>query len=404
VKEPISFSKITNDDRAEFFARYNNASLGRVKNLYLKWARLKGALSPECQQLNRLFSQCVDGNRIKVPPNLEDPPESANSHEPFILDYLHDASREFIEETTNLQLNFNGYDTDMMDLLLSRDSIAISEFDLIKLTLQWCDQNGSDFVQFSEYFDFSALTDEEKAWLLNRLYGLKDFPGTVLNGLIQSRLLDRRELQLFKLDHPNLHWKPVFDSTTSTMSQFLSTASRSLELFHKKLLLLRVNERLTIAIYVPCKIPKANETQVGASVRVFAFPQSKGNDYAEYRVMPTTVNYKLYCDESNFQLYNLKRSDTWVFLTRSPADTSSYRNLPSEGDRRRQKQRTIDEGINFDCRASIALQKIHKNIQTHVGRLNRAGILAAVSLYTVICEIANESAHMPMLKYCRKFM
>ena len=79
-KELVTFGQVTGDARAEYFARYTNASLGQVKNLYMKWARLGNAMRPECQQLNRLFSQCVDGNHIRIPENfkefkkLEDPP------------------------------------------------------------------------------------------------------------------------------------------------------------------------------------------------------------------------------------------------------------------------------------------------------------------------------------------
>jgi hypothetical protein len=73
AKEPVMFKAITDDDRLGYFARYTNASLGRVKNLFLEWARLKGPMSAECQQPNRLFSMCGDGNRVKVPPVLESP-------------------------------------------------------------------------------------------------------------------------------------------------------------------------------------------------------------------------------------------------------------------------------------------------------------------------------------------
>jgi regulator of nonsense transcripts 1 len=55
VREPVSFTKITDDDRARYFARYSNISLSHIKNLYMKWARLNGSMSSECQQLNRLF-------------------------------------------------------------------------------------------------------------------------------------------------------------------------------------------------------------------------------------------------------------------------------------------------------------------------------------------------------------
>ena len=377
VKEPITFKAISDDDRAEYFAKYTNASLGRVKNLYLKWARLKGSMSSECQQLNRLFSQCVDGNRIKVPPTLEDPKEPQSDTAPFVLDVLHDAAKKNIMEASVSHGNFDYFPHTMLNALLGDDSIAASEFELVKLTLQWCHQNHFDFKDFMHHFNYSKLSDEQQAWLLNYLPPSPETPKLVRNGLLQSSFVSPMELRSFKLDRADLHWRPIFDSSTDRMGRFLHVACQSLELFHKKLIILKVDERLTVMIYVPQKIDKASEVQVDGTVRVFALPCSQGLDSPKYCVVPTKVNYRLYCDESVFQLYENKRANTWVFLTRGAMDDSSYRSIPRAGDRRRAKQETVEQSINFDCRASIALQKFSKGIQTHLGRLNRAGILGA---------------------------
>lgn len=88
-RDPVLFRPITDDDRLVYFAKYTNASLGQVKNLYLDWARVKGPMSAPCQELNRLFSQCVDGNRIKIPEKLRNPPKPSAEDPPFILDVLH---------------------------------------------------------------------------------------------------------------------------------------------------------------------------------------------------------------------------------------------------------------------------------------------------------------------------
>ena len=108
AKEPITFKPITDEDRAEYFAKYSNSSLGRVKNLYMKWARIKGAMSEECQQLNRLFSQCVDGNRIKVPQCLEDPPDPS-PEQMSILDILHEALHNSIKDKINDKGKWQAY-------------------------------------------------------------------------------------------------------------------------------------------------------------------------------------------------------------------------------------------------------------------------------------------------------
>ena len=399
VKELITFKPVTNDDRAEYFAKYTNMSLGRVKNLYLKWARLKGPLSPECQQLNRLFSQCVDGNRIKVPPSLEDPQEPPVDAEPFILDALHTAAKESIANAIKEDGNYEGYTLETLDILLNEDHVALSEYELIQLTIRWCDKNGRDFKELMHNFDYSKLSDEQQVWLLNRLPQSTEVQSLIRNGLLQSQLVEPIELRKFKLDHPSLHWRPIFDSSTDRMARFFDVACQSLEAFQKKLVILTVHERLTVMIYIPQKIEKASEVQVNGNVRVFALPHSSGISSPNYCVVPTKINYRLYCDESVLQLYENKRGNTWVSLNRGAMDDSSYRNIQREGERRRAKQESVEQEINFDCRASIALDKINKGIQTHVGRVRRVGVLGAV------CFAGYASQRgLTLITICRRYM
>ena len=400
AKERIEFGKITDDDRAEFFAKYNNMSLGRVKNLYLKWVRLKGPLNPECQQLNRLFSQCVDGNRIKVPACLEDPPETSNDAPPFILDILHEAATIAISDVVDKSLSFTGYPVDVLDLLSCRDSIAISEFELIQLVLRRCEKGDCNFGDYASLFNYSALSDEQQAWLLSRLPASKNLPSLIKNGLLQSELVEPTELHKFQLHHPNLHWKPIFTSSTDHMARFLTRTSRAMEIFHKKLIVLQADERLTLMIYIPQKVSKATEIQVDASVRVFALPRSSGYHSVNYRVTPTKASYRLYCDDAAFQLYQGKRGNTFIYLNRSADVNSSYTNTKSEGDRRRERQKKLEDGTSFECRASVALDKISSPIQKHVGRINRAGIRAAVGyIIALLLYVVYLTFHAGNLRY-----
>lgn len=380
-KEPVTFGDVTGDARAEYFARYTSASLGKVKNLYMQWARLGNAMSPQCQQLNRLFSQCVDGNHIRVPEHLqklEDPPNPGATVAPFILDVLHDAAAHFIKHMDNSTIEKSD-DADILDTLMSRDKLAMSEFELLQLALRWCDQNGASILEYSHLLDFSILTDEQKIWLLGHLAPSPIVPSLVRNGLLQSELVSPTELQRLRLDHAGLHWKPVFRSSADRMGRFLPTVSYSLENFHKKLIILTVDDRLTLAIYVPKKVLKASETQVGSDVRVFAFPHSQGSQSSSYKAIPTKVNYRLFCDEQVFQLYERKRANTWIYLRQSHGDDSRYRNEKSMGEKRRLREQTIQDQTNFDCQASVNLGKIGKDVQQHIGRVQKAGVLGGVS-------------------------
>ncbi|KAL1793219.1 hypothetical protein ACET3X_008201 [Alternaria dauci] len=381
-RELVTFGKVTGDTRAEYFARYTNASLGKVKNLYMKWARLGNAMSPECQQLNRLFSQCVDGNHIRIPENLrefeklEDPPEPKPTVAPFILDVLHAACTQSILQADSLRPDGSD-EVDVMELFLTRDKMAISEFELLRIVLRWCERFGRDVLQYSHLFDFSALSDEERIWLLNYLPPSATMPSLVRNGLLQSDLVTPEELYKFRLDQPQLHWKPVFRSSGDRMGRFLPTLSQALETFHKKLIVLSVDKRLTVAIFVPNKIERASEVQVDASVKFFAFPHSQGLQSPNYRMLPTKVNYRLFCDDHVFQLYERQRRNSWVFLMRPQADDALYRTEKNQGDKRRARDRTVQDGINYDCKASIALDKVSRGLQQHIGRVHKNGVLGA---------------------------
>jgi hypothetical protein len=336
-------------------------------------------MSAECQELNRIFSTCVDGNRIKVPPMLEDCPQLPPDAPPFILDTLHEAAEKFSKNRLGSSQSCDGYTFDAMELLLCRDDVAMSEFELVKLTYRWCLKNNADLADFLPLFDFNRLSVHEKAWTLSQLPPAAETPSLVMNGLLQSKLIGPAELRSFKLDYQGLRWKRIFDSTSDRLGTFLDIVSRTLELFHRKLIIIRVNDRFTVAIYVPLKVEKQREYQVDDKLRLFAFPHSQGDETSQRRVVQTKMNYRLYCDGDVFQLYETHRRDTWVFIGRGASDESSYKTVQNTGDKRRERQKTLDSGLNHDCKVSIALQKFSKPLQNHVGRVNRNGVLAAVS-------------------------
>lgn len=337
-------------------------------------------MSRECQELNHLFSMCVDGNRIKVPKRLESLPQTDINRTAFILDTLHDAAKKIVENHQKQIIDYTDYSYTAMKLLLSRDDVAMSEFELLKLTYRWCLKNKASLVNFLGFFDLNQLDDENKAWLLFNLPQTRETSSLVLNALTQSNLITEREMFPFKLHYPGLRWKLLFDSAQDRMARLLNFTSQALELFHKKLLVLRIDTRLTIAIYIPMQIEKRKECQVDNAVRLFAFPHTQGDESFQRRAVPTKMNYRLYCDDNNFQLYETTRANTWVFLSRPGADDSSYRTESNQGNRRRQRQATVDQGQNYDCVASIALDKYSRGLQRHVGRVNRSGILGAVCI------------------------
>lgn len=379
VREQRSFVPPSNDDRADHFARFNSKDVGVTKKLYLQWARLKGPMSQECQELNRLYSLALDGHSILVPARLSNVPESEVNSAPFILDMLHSAAKEVIEAAHTEDVQIIGCPVDAMDLVLNKDRIATSEFDLIQLTLRWCRLNEQNFWNYAVHFDFGTLTDSQRGWILAGSPPIEPGPALVNNGLLQSNLVRADELRRFGLDHHGLHWKRAFDSSSDSMRHFMGNTSHVLGLFHKKLILIRVDQRLVIAVLIPIKIAKATETHVSSNVRVLALPQSNGVDSLLYRARVTTSHYRLYCDEASFQLYDGKRQNTFIWLKQRQAEEFS---LTSKKKISSSRTRYVieDNSVASECMASIALDKLSQNIQRHVGRVNRTGILAAVSI------------------------
>ncbi|KAF5566717.1 NAM7-nonsense-mediated mRNA decay [Fusarium phyllophilum] len=368
-REPIQFRPITDDDRLVYFAKYQNASLGQVKNLYLDWARVAGPMSAQCQELNRLFSQCVDGNRIKIPDKLRNAPKPPDDAPPFILDLLHDGAKEWVRRlAVTLDGDLTGYDIDAIQLLLSREDVAIGEFECVKLAYAWCLKNNASFESLLHLFDFNILTADQKAWVLAHVPGSASTTGLVQNALCSSSILHPPELQQFHLDYPGIKWKRTYDSMIDRLATFHDAVATNLELFQRTLIVFQPDDRLSLAIYIPKKIERSQDCVIDDVGRLFAFPHSQGPQRQARLSLPTKMQYQLYCDGNIFQLFEKQRGNSWVFISRPGNNDQDYRNLPNKGDRRRKRQEVVDRGEQAEVIASIALDKFSRGLQTHVGR------------------------------------
>ena len=378
AREAVSFGAITDDDRIEYLARYTSASLGRVKKTYLGWARSKGPLSSECQELNRLFSLCVDGNRVSIPTRLEDPPAPDQSCQPFVLDVLH---KDAIERVQSMQSSKITYETASKELLqaIMCDSRPVSEFEMAKIAYTWARKNRVPFSEFLDYIDLDRFTMDQRLWLLRELPVTAENPAIVMNGLLTSAILSPHELQPHHLDFPGLRWKRLFSSETERLGNLFEFIQRCFTHFQHKLFVFQIGERLSVAIYIPQKIEKDEDFQVDDAVRLFAFPHTHERVSGHRRVVRTKKNYRLYYDQSAFQLYQTHRRDTFIYFARAANDTSKYQNIQGGANRARARQETISAGINSDWVVSIALGKFSGDLATHMGRVNRESVIGAVS-------------------------
>ena len=377
AREPLKFMAITDDDRIEYFARSTNTQLGRVKKLFLGWARYSGPSSSPCQELNRLFSQCVDANRIKIPERLLDPPTPDVHVEPFVLDVLHSEAISRIKRVQPSCSLFEGSPVETLEKVLC-DSNPFSQFELAKITIRWCQTHDAAFEEFWAFFDPTSFSAEERIWLLAQLPLKKETASLIMNDLNHSEFLTATELREFGLDYQGIRWRSVFASAVDRLANLMERIQRTFDIFTRKLLVLQVGDRLSVAIYIPRRIEKEDDCEVGNSVRLFAFPHTHQDRGGHRRVVPTKVNYRLFYDHGRFQLYEGQRSNTFISLVRSANDESKYRNVKGAGNKARLREETIRDGINSEWRLSIALGKFSNEIATQIGRINRESISGAV--------------------------
>ena len=338
-------------------------------------------MSAECQELNHLYSSCVDGNRIRIPPHLENIPKMDSEVGQFVLDTIHQAAQKSVLSLKTKD-SVDVLPQGGLESLLSRDDTAFSEFELFKMTVGWCACNGTLIKDFLEFFDFDQMSEEERSWTLAQVPVEEDTASLIMNALLRSYLISQSELHHFRLDGPRMRWKCLFDSRVDRLGRLLDVFGTSMELFHRKLLVLRIDTRLTIAIYVPRQIAKYEECIVDDTVRLFSFPHTEDGMTNYRRTLPTKADYRLYFDDSGLQLYEKQRANTWVFINKPGFADASYRRIEGRGDRRRAKHATIEMGSNNDLMISVALNKFSANLARHIGRVNRNPVLGA-ELYVI---------------------
>ena len=172
----------------------------------------------------------------------------------------------------------------------------------------------------------------------------------------------------------------LYDSSLDRLATFHEAVATNLELFQRTLIVFQPNERLSLAIYIPKKIERSQDCIIDNTGRLFAFPHSQGPHRQARLSLPTKTQYRLYCDSKDFQLFEKQRDRSWVFITRPGINDQDYRNVQNKGDRRRKRQEVVDRGEQAEVVASIALNKFSRRLQTHIGRVNRSPIRAAVSI------------------------
>jgi len=227
---------------ANHFAAYNSAGVAKVAELHGKWVRSspKGALSSQCQELNALHSQSVDGARISIPDRLRAPPEPEGR---YITDLLADAAREFSERFLQSMGSQTGLVTedgeDLMAQLLQSKQNAVSEYELFNLAHSLARKHRLDIHQHLAHVDFGALSAKEKVAVSLSLKLTPENDPYVWNSLMRSDILTASDLYQKGLNRP-YRLQRLYSSGVHGLSTFFGYLQMATDEFTRKLLLLKV--------------------------------------------------------------------------------------------------------------------------------------------------------------------
>jgi hypothetical protein len=120
-------------------------------------------MSSECQELNALYSQCVDGARIRIPDRLRKPPAPTD---PFIVDILNDEATSFAQEwlTREETLSVEQEDAEAIIsvLVTAQEPVVLSEVEIARKCIQLARKHQVDLRPFFPHFNWGALSTSEK--------------------------------------------------------------------------------------------------------------------------------------------------------------------------------------------------------------------------------------------------
>lgn len=223
------------------------SGVARVSALHAKWVRIspQGALCVQCQELNALHSQSVDGANIKIPDRLATVPEPKEGTT-FILDKLQEASDTFTKEfaesaSRRAEIPTLGRDEAeiLIGQLLRSHQTSVSEFELFNLAYRLATKHGIDIRPYLAQVDFSALTTVQKHVISSTLE-LSDisYP-EIWNSFVRSDILSARDLYQRNLAQP-FPIQRLYSSRASGLATFFEYLKMATQDYTRKVIIIQV--------------------------------------------------------------------------------------------------------------------------------------------------------------------
>lgn len=209
-------------------------------------------MSSQCQELNALHSQSVDGARIKIPDRLLTPPEG---DQPYIIDLLaaaaEDFATRFLESRPLLEADADIRPTEqnkmlILSLIRSQQS-ALSEYEIFQMAYSAARRCSIDFRPYLAHLDLGAFSAQQKYALSSALSLTAEDDPYIWNSLIRSDILQPRDLEQRQLNKV-LPLQRLYSSETHGLGTFFQYLKIATQEFTRKLLILKVRNTIWITV------------------------------------------------------------------------------------------------------------------------------------------------------------
>lgn len=223
--------------------------MARTTALHNKWARYspQGALSKECQELNALYSQAVDGARVTIPDRLRSPPDPPEGSQ-FVLTVLADAARAFSQQISGDVLTEKDAQYAPMTLneaeeligrLFSIEESTLPEIKLVDLAYKLARKHKLDFRRYFTHINWGALTTSDK-YAISIMLDMDPFEQEYMwNSLLRSDIVTSNDLSPKKLGGP-LRIQRLYSSKTLGLPAFFEYLVKAMQNYSRKLVIIKV--------------------------------------------------------------------------------------------------------------------------------------------------------------------
>ncbi|PFX23271.1 uncharacterized protein LOC111333194 [Stylophora pistillata] len=321
--KPAKRTNLTHDDFLKYFAKYSNAVVSKLDNLFDRWADSKGISSAECQIVARLFSRAIDaaktGERVKITEHISKAPTKDEKNEEFVWQKLYQRAKLFESDQLTEDVvigKVEDFEEEDMLALLSNQESRLSEYRLFRYLYKWCQQPNKErcIDDYIHLIDFSQFSREQ----CKRLPA--DIPMADLESLLhplhRSRILSRDDITFIKVERGReKRWRLLYRTEGQELSWrvFHNILISSLEkLLVFKFLLGDIQWVISLAMSVPlnlCEVLTLDEEENIAQAFCSVHVQS-----TKRYVLQLNAGYSFALDGKRLDIYTGKKQNTFICL------------------------------------------------------------------------------------------